>query len=146
ANPGEQPRALEKVASGGELSRIALALRTALGSSGPAVPGGGPGRTLVFDEIDAGIGGRVAETVGRRLKQLASRFQVLCVTHLPQIASFADHHLFVEKKETGGRATVVVRELAGEERTHEIGRMLSGERVTTEALQHARQLLKMAGE
>jgi DNA repair protein RecN (Recombination protein N) len=143
ANPGEEPRPLDKVASGGELSRIALALRTAMGK--PASAGSaGPARTLVFDEVDAGIGGRVAETVGRRLKQLATQYQVLCVTHLPQIASFADHHFFVEKKESGGRVTASVRELDPSERTREIGRMLSGEKVTPEALRHAEQMLKLA--
>lgn len=144
ANPGEEPRPLERVASGGELSRIALALRTAVSEA--ARPASSPGvpRTLVFDEVDSGIGGRAAETVGRRLKQLAARYQVLCVTHLPQIASFADHHLYVEKQEAGGRAAAWVRELSGEARVREIGRMLSGERLTREALRHAEQMLKMA--
>ncbi len=142
ANPGEEPRPLEKVASGGELSRIALALRTCIGAV--ARSGASQARTLVFDEVDSGIGGRVAETVGRRLKQLAAQYQVLCVTHLPQIASFADHHYYVEKQESGGRAFASVRELDEAERAREIGRMLSGERVTPEALRHAERLLKMA--
>lgn len=142
ANPGEEPKPLEKVASGGELSRIALALRTSIGAA--ARPGGGRARTLVFDEVDAGIGGRVAETVGRRLKQLAGQHQVLGVTHLPQIASFADHHYFVEKRESGGRVVASVRELDDQERAREIGRMLSGERVTPEALRHAERMLRMA--
>lgn len=145
-NPGEEPRPLEKVASGGELSRIALALRTVVAGSDTHRPLSGAPRTLVFDEVDAGIGGRAAETVGRRLKQLAALHQVLCVTHLPQIASFADHHFYVEKHETGGRTSASIRELTGEARTREIGRMLSGERLTTEALRHAEQLLKMARE
>jgi len=144
ANPGEEPRPLEKVASGGELSRVALALRTAIGSA--ASLGEGSARTLVFDEVDAGIGGRAAEMVGRRLKQLAARHQVLCVTHLPQIASFADHHFCVEKQEIQGRVSTTIRELSGEARTREIGRMLSGERLTREALRHAEQLLRMAAE
>lgn len=143
ANPGEAPRPLERVASGGELSRIALALRTAMGTAARSRTGA-PARTLVFDEVDAGIGGRVAETVGRRLKQLAGHYQVLCVTHLPQIASFADHHYFVEKTEVGGRVAASVRELDPDERTREIGRMLSGEKVTPAALRHAEQMLKMA--
>jgi DNA repair protein RecN (Recombination protein N) len=143
ANPGEEPRPLQRVASGGELSRIALALRTAMGTAVRA-GAGGPARTLVFDEVDAGIGGRVAETVGRRLKQLAGHYQVLCVTHLPQIASFADHHYFVEKTEAGGRVSASVRELDPAERTWEIGRMLSGEKVTPAALRHAEQMLRMA--
>jgi len=141
-NLGEEPRPLEKVASGGELSRVALALKTCIAGKGRqgAVP-----RTLVFDEVDAGIGGRAAETVGRRLKQLGTANQVLCVTHLPQIAGFGDHHFYVEKREAGERTIAVIEELAGEARTREIGRMLSGERVTLEALKHAEQLLK-AGE
>jgi len=142
-NPGEEPKPLEKVASGGEISRIALALKTCA-----AVPGRGAGqtvpRTLVFDEVDAGIGGRAAEVVGRRLKQLAAADQVLCVTHLPQIAGFADHHYYVEKKESGGRASAAVIELQGEARTREIGRMLSGEKVTPEALKHAEKLIRMS--
>ncbi len=100
----------------------------------------------MFDEIDAGIGGRAAETVGRRLKQLAASSQVLCVTHLAQSASFADHHYSVEKKEAAGRTVAVIEELSGESRTREIGRMLSGERLTREALKHAEQLLKIGAE
>jgi DNA repair protein RecN (Recombination protein N) len=144
-NLGEEPRPLEKVASGGEISRIALALKTCIAA--PKRPGRvwAP-RTLVFDEVDAGIGGRAAETVGRRLKQLAASCQVLCVTHLPQVAGFADHHFLVEKKEAGGRTVAVIEELEGEARTREIGRMLSGERLTREALKHAEQLLKTGAE
>jgi len=138
-NPGETPRPLEKVASGGELSRIALALKTC--ASGAAVAD--PPRTLVFDEVDAGIGGRAAEVVGRRLKQLAASHQVLCVTHLPQIAGFADHHYFVEKQMTGRRTAASIRKLKAAERVHEIGRMLSGEKVTPEALRHAESLIRI---
>ncbi len=140
-NPGEEPRPLDKVASGGELSRIALALKTAI--AGKARPSGVP-RTLVFDEVDAGVGGSAAETVGRRLKQLAGASQVLCVTHLPQIAGFADHHYSVAKRATKGRTVAVVDELSAEERTREIGRMLSGQELTDEALLHAEKLLRMA--
>ena len=139
ANAGEEPRALEKVASGGELSRIALALKTGAG----AAPTAGVPRTLVFDEVDAGIGGGVAEAVGRRLKRLAAGHQVLCVTHLAQVAGFADHHYSVEKREVGGRTVAEVEELVGEARTREIGRMLSGQRVTPEALLQAEQLIKL---
>ena len=140
-NLGEEPRPLEKVASGGEISRIALALKTCL-----TPPRDAPMRTLVFDEVDAGIGGGVAEGVGRRLKQLAASNQVLCVTHLAQIASFADHHYSVEKRENRGRTVAAVEELQGEARTREIGRMLSGQRLTPEALKHAEQLIRMSGE
>ena len=141
-NVGEEPRPLEKIASGGEVSRLALALKTCI--AGPR-HGAAP-RTLVFDEVDAGIGGRAAETVGRRLKQLGAAAQVLCVTHLPQIAGFADHHFSVEKKESNGRTVASIEELVGDGRTREIARMLSGERLTREALKHAEQLLKTGAE
>lgn len=143
-NPGEEPRPLEKVASGGEVSRIALALKSCAAVQAPA-GGAAPGRTLVFDEVDAGIGGRAAEAVGRRLKLLSKSHQVLCVTHLPQIAGFADHHFFVEKAEVKGRTAASLRELVGEARTREIGRMLSGEKLTPEALRHAEKLIEMCG-
>lgn len=143
-NVGEEPKPLDKIASGGEISRIALALKTCTAPTRPsrsATP-----RTLVFDEVDAGVGGSAAESVGRRLKRLAASSQVLCVTHLPQIAGFADHHYYVEKRAAKGRTFASIEELSPEERTREIGRMLSGERVTPEALRHAEQLLKMAAE
>ena len=97
----------------------------------------------MFDEIDSGIGGGVAEAVGRRLKKLAAHNQVLCVTHLAQVAGFADHHYFVEKREVKGRTVAEIEELTGEARTREIGRMLSGQKVTPEALKHAQQLIKL---
>ncbi len=116
ANPGEPLGPVEEIASGGELSRVMLALKTTIeaGMSGRArdktEPRAESGqRTLVFDEVDSGIGGRAAEAVGKKLKQLARTKQVLCVTHLPQIASFADHHYLIEKKESGGRAKTSVR-------------------------------------
>jgi DNA repair protein RecN (Recombination protein N) len=135
ANPGEEPRPLEKVASGGELSRIALALKTCMAASGA-------GRTLVFDEVDAGVGGRAAEGIGRRLQKLAASDQVLCVTHLAQIAGFADHHYVVEKRESQGRTVASVEELDRAGRVREIGRMLSGEMLTSEALKHAERLIE----
>ncbi len=98
----------------------------------------------VFDEVDAGIGGGVAEGVGRRLKKLAVNSQVLCVTHLAQIACFADHHYVVEKREQKGRTVATVEELDDTARTQEIGRMLSGQRVTSEALKHAERLIAMS--
>ncbi len=143
-NPGEHPRPLESVASGGEISRIALALKSCIASAAEA--GRQTPRTLVFDEVDAGIGGAAAETVGRRLKQLAGSHQVLCVTHLPQIAGFADHHYAVSKRELRGRTAAAIEELDPAARTREIGRMLSGQRLTPEALRHAEQLLKMAAD
>jgi DNA repair protein RecN (Recombination protein N) len=101
-------------------------------------------RTLVFDEVDAGVGGGAAEGVGRRLKKLSTASQVLCVTHLPQIASFADHHYRVEKQESNGRTVALVEELDPAARTREIGRMLSGQKLTPEALKNAEQLIKMS--
>jgi DNA repair protein RecN (Recombination protein N) len=144
-NPGEEPKPLEKIASGGELSRVALALKTCTGPRSASAPGASP-LTLVFDEIDAGVGGSAAEAVGRRLKKLSRGSQVICVTHLPQIAGFADHHYSVEKHTVKGRTTAAVEELTPEARTREIGRMLSGERVTPEALRHAEQLIKLGVE
>ena len=140
ANVGEEPRPLDKVASGGELSRIALALKTSVGRAARANT---VQRTLVFDEIDSGIGGGVAEAVGRRLKKLSAGSQVLCVTHLAQVAGFADHHYFVEKREVKGRTVAEIEELSGAARTREIGRMLSGQRVTPEALKQAEHLIKV---
>ena len=143
-NPGEPPRALAQVASGGELSRITLALKTCLTNSRkPGAPRSAPS-TLVFDEIDAGIGGRAADAVGRRLRELAQSYQVLCVTHLPQIAGFADHHYFVDKQVKAGRTVVAVAELDADARIAELARMISGAEVTDDALRHARQLLRAA--
>lgn len=140
ANVGEEPRPLDKVASGGEMSRVALSLKTctmrAAGSSKRAA------RTLVFDEVDAGIGGGAADAVGRKLKKLAGAEQVLCVTHLAQVASYADHHYFVDKRSERGRTYTTIEELDRARRTQEIGRMLSGELLTPEALKHAEQMIK----
>lgn len=140
-NQGEELKPLEKIASGGELSRVALALKTC--TAPPARKKEIP-HTLVFDEVDAGVGGSAAVSVGRRLKRLATTAQVLCVTHLPQIAGFGDHHYFVEKHSERGRTVASIQELEGAARTREIGRMLSGERITPEALRHAEQLIRMA--
>jgi DNA repair protein RecN (Recombination protein N) len=143
-NVGEEPKPLDKIASGGEISRVALALKTCTAPAKP--PKNAAHRTLVFDEVDAGVGGSAAEAVGRRLKRLAATSQVLCVTHLPQIAGFADHHYSVEKHSAKGRTYASIEELTPEQRTREIGRMLSGERVTPEALRHAEQLMKLSSE
>jgi DNA repair protein RecN (Recombination protein N) len=135
ANPGEEVQPLEKVASGGELSRVMLALRTVLAVDRPQ-------KTLVFDEVDAGIGGKAAETVGQKLKELSSRYQVLCVTHLAQIAAFADHQYRIEKVVTDGRTVTRVDALSGEARVEELVRMMSGSRVTHAAREHVKELLK----
>ena len=142
ANRGEEPKPMDRIASGGELSRIALALKTCL--VGSKTPSGESQRTLVFDEIDTGIGGRAAEGVARRLKKLAQDNQVLCVTHLAQIACFADHHYRVGKSEHAGRTVTEVDELSSKASTEEIGRMLSGQRLTPEALRNAEQLIRAA--
>lgn len=147
-NPGEELRAMEKIASGGEISRLMLALKTVVGQarvnrSVRGSRGGAP--TFIFDEVDTGIGGRVAESVGQRLKRLARDAQVLCVTHLAQIASFADHHFYVEKSARGGRTVTTVRPLEGEkERAEELARMLSGSQITDAALKHAATMLRQA--
>ena len=146
-NAGEEPRLLERVASGGELSRIALALKTCLvepRNAGSRNSKASVVRTLVFDEIDSGIGGRAAEGVARRLKALAAENQVLCVTHLAQIACFADHHYRVGKFEREGRTVAEIEELDGASSVEEIGRMLSGQKLTPEALRHAAELQRAA--
>jgi DNA repair protein RecN (Recombination protein N) len=140
-NPGEELRPIDRVASGGEISRLMLALKTVIAMT--AGNANGQVRTLVFDEVDAGIGGRVADSVGKRLKRLARDNQVLSVTHLPQIACFADHHYSVEKTECGGRTFASVQYLATErQRASELARMLSGRRVTEAVLEHASTMLK----
>jgi DNA repair protein RecN (Recombination protein N) len=136
-NAGEEPRPIDKIASGGELSRLALALKTCAGSKPGSIA-----RMLVFDEVDTGVGGATADAVGRRLKKLAAGEQVICVTHLAQIAGFADVHFKVEKRETKGRTVTTMEELTPDARTREIGRMLSGQRVTEEALKQAEQLIR----
>ena len=142
-NPGEPLKPVEQIASGGELSRVMLALKATIEAGKKSK--GGMQRTLVFDEIDTGIGGRAAEAVGKKLKSLARANQVLCITHLPQIASFADHHYLIEKREAAGRTKTLVRALTPAEQTEEIARMLSGEKLTETSRQHAEQLLKANG-
>lgn len=137
ANPGEPSRPLAKTASGGELSRVMLALHG-------VVDGAADGRVLVFDEVDAGIGGAVADAVGRRLARLARRHQVLCVTHLPQVAAYADRHFAVSKGVAGGRTEARVGALAGEERVTELARMLGGRATTAASKRHASELLEAA--
>ena len=140
-NPGEPMHPLEKIASGGELSRVMLALKASVESGSRKKTTAGQ-RTLIFDEIDTGIGGRAAEAVGKKLKALSRTNQVVCVTHLPQIATFADHHYLIEKKRAGDRTRTTVRPITGNERTEEIARMLSGAKVTETSLKHAEQMLK----
>jgi DNA repair protein RecN (Recombination protein N) len=134
ANPGEELKSLRKVASGGELSRIMLTLKGAL-SAQDQVP------VMVFDEIDVGIGGRIAEAVGRKLADIAQKRQVICITHLAQIARFADTHFLVTKSTQAGRTVTRIAQLSQAERVDEIARMLTGTEVTKTALAHARELL-----
>ena len=149
-NPGEPLKALDKIASGGEMSRVLLALKVSVEESANASAKGKHKtqlpRTLVFDEIDIGIGGSAAEAVGQKLKTLARGQQVLCITHLPQIAAFADQHFRIEKQEHGGRTTTSVLHLSSEQRRQEIARMLSGAKVTETSLKHADQMLKSSAQ
>ncbi len=145
-NAGEPLKPLTEIASGGEMSRVMLALKVAVEESSAKTGKGLASkkltpRTLVFDEIDIGIGGRAAEAVGQKLKSLARAQQVLCVTHLPQIAAFADQHLAVEKREEHGRTRTQIRVLDDRARNYEVARMLSGAKVTDTSLQHAAQMI-----
>jgi DNA repair protein RecN (Recombination protein N) len=144
-NPGEPLKPLDKIASGGEMSRVLLALKVSVEAASSAVKNKKKmplPRTLVFDEIDIGIGGSAAEAVGQKLKTLARGQQVLCITHLPQIAAFADQHFLIEKQLQLGRTRTGIRQLSNEERRQEIARMLSGAQVTETSLKHAEQMLK----
>ena len=137
-NPGQPPRALAKVASGGELSRLSLAVQVA--TSGQET------RCMVFDEVDSGIGGAVAEIVGRELRALGERGQVLCVTHLPQVASQGHQHLRVTKLTDGKTTRTSLTELSDQDRIEELARMLGGVDVTSKAREHAREMLQVAGK
>lgn len=136
-NPGEELRPLARIASGGELSRILLALESVATLDAR-------GQTLVFDEVDAGIGGRVAEVVGRKLRAMAERHQVVCVTHLPQIASMADTHYVVRKRTERGRTVTELQRVENGDRVEEVARMLGGETVTDTARKHAREMVKQS--
>ena len=135
ANVGEQVKPLARVASGGEASRLMLVLKTV--ANGSQFP-----RTIVFDEIDTGIGGRVSEAVGLKLKKLSQTNQVLCVTHQPQIARFADSHLVVQKEALKNRTQVSIGKLDRAGRIEELARMLTGAEITDSARRHAKELLK----
>ena len=136
-NPGQPFRPLAKVVSGGELSRISLSLQVLVATS-LRVP------TLIFDEVDVGIGGRVAEIVGRLLRQLGQRWQVLCVTHLPQVAAQGHHHLLVQKHSNGETTHTVIRSLLADERVGEIARLLGGVAITQQTLAHAQEIIALA--
>ena len=138
ANPGEPARPLGRAASGGELSRVMLALHVVL-------EGERSGRTLVFDEVDAGVSGAVAQAVGARLARLARRRQVLCVTHLPQVAAFADGHYHVGKRVLAGRTHTEIVRIDGDSRVDELARMLGGRQAGAAARENAMELLAEAG-
>lgn len=135
-NLGESLKKLKDVASGGEISRIMLALKTVLADA-DAIP------VLIFDEIDSGISGRIARIVGQNLKALAKKHQVICITHLPQIASLGDHHLFVQKITKDDRSTTTIQALQDEERIHEIAKLLGGETITETTIQSAKELIQV---
>lgn len=137
ANPGQPPRALNKVVSGGELSRISLAIEVATAKIN-GIP------TLVFDEVDAGVGGGVAEIVGRRLNELAQHRQILCVTHLPQVAAQGQHHWTVQKHASDGRTRTNIHVLSNTDRVEEVARMLGGMTITAQTLAHAKEMLQHA--
>src|SRR3989442_799475 len=151
-NPGEDLRPLARIVSGGELSRIMLAIKTLTATSRHGFsdasdrPPSASAPGLIFDEVDAGIGGRVADVVGRTLRTLGSAFQVLCITHLPQIASYADTHFEIEKRVERGRTKTTVRRLDADGRVDELARMLGGEAITDGLRQSAREMLKAKGE
>src|SRR5713226_4632565 len=134
-NPGEPVKPLAKIASGGELSRLMLAIKSLVLSQGD-IP------TLLFDEVDAGIGGRVAEIVGKKLKQVAQSHQVVCVTHLPQIAALADSHYVVRKEVARGRTYTEVKKLHEKDRVAEVARMLGGVKITEKAIRHAEEMVR----
>ena len=134
ANVGEDPRPLARIASGGELSRVMLAIRTLAAA-------GAPGKTLIFDEIDAGIGGRVADVVGKKLRAIGESFQVLCITHLPQIAAAGHAHFQISKSVADGRTQTRVVRLNESERVEELARMIGGAAPTDASRAAARELL-----
>ncbi|BDZ30788.1 DNA repair protein RecN [Lactiplantibacillus sp. WILCCON 0030] len=138
-NPGERMRPLAKIASGGELSRMMLALKTIFSESQGIT-------SIIFDEVDTGVSGRVAQAIAEKISGIAKFSQVLCITHLPQVAAMADHHYFIAKKITGRRTKTSVTKLAQPDRVQELARMLAGTKVTKLSLEHAEELLRLAGE
>ncbi len=134
-NVGEALKPLASIASGGELSRVVLALKALLAKTDSV-------ETVVFDEVDAGIGGGVAEVVGKKLADLANHHQVICITHLPQIAKFGDQHYRISKQVVKGRTRTSIDQLSDEDRYKEIARMLGGEKITQATLEHAREMLE----
>jgi DNA repair protein RecN (Recombination protein N) len=133
-NRGEELKPLARIASGGELSRIVLAMKKVLAGSGSV-------GTIIFDEVDSGIGGAIAEIVGEKLRDVSEHYQVICITHLPQIACFANRHFLVAKEETAEHTKTTIHSLSKAERLDEIARMLAGVELTEKAREHAREML-----
>ncbi|KRL83774.1 DNA repair protein [Ligilactobacillus apodemi DSM 16634 = JCM 16172] len=131
--------ALARIASGGELSRIMLALKTIFAKNKGVT-------SIIFDEVDTGVSGRVAQAIAEKISQIADNSQVLCITHLPQVAAVAEHHYFIAKHVTAGRTETTLTILDTKERVEELARMLSGAEITTLTLEHAEELLKMANK
>jgi len=137
-NPGEDLRPLARIASGGELSRVMLAMKTLASTDAP-------GKTLIFDEVDSGIGGVVADVVGGRLRMLGGEFQVLCITHLPQIAAYGTTHYRIAKSIRGTRTVTEMKKLSAREREDELARMIAGAEVSASVRASAREMLKRKG-
>ena len=139
SNVGEEPKPLAKIASGGELSRVMLSIKNVLAQKDRV-------GTAVFDEIDTGVSGKAAQKIGQKLQEVSHNRQVICVTHLAQVAVYADHHLLIEKAEQDGRTFTTIKPLEGRGRVEEIARMISGENLTETAIQNAREMLALANE
>lgn len=133
-NPGEDPKPISETASGGELSRLILAIKSATAETENV-------STIIFDEADAGIGGQTAEKTGEKIKKISSKSQIICITHLPQIAKFSDHHYFISKNVENNRTKTSIKTLSRDEKIQEIARMISGEKITTKTLEHAREMI-----
>ena len=136
-NPGELPKPLAKIASGGEISRVMLAIKNVMASEDEV-------GTLIFDEVDTGVSGRAAQKIGRKLKQVAEHRQVICVTHLAQVAAYGDHHLLIQKEVRGDRTYTNVLPLTQRQRVEELARIIGGENITEISLQNAREMLTLA--
>ena len=138
-NVGEPPKSLPKIASGGELSRMMLALKTIFSSSNGIT-------SIIFDEVDTGVSGRVAQAIAEKISAISSNSQVLCISHLPQVAAMADQHYFIKKQVEHDRTFTTINEIVDEERVEEVSRMMSGAEITETTLKHARELIEMANE
>ena len=137
SNAGEEPKPLAKIASGGELSRVMLSIKNVLAEKDQIA-------TAIFDEIDTGVSGKAAQKIGQKLSEVSRNRQVICVTHLAQVAVFADHHLLIHKQEEQGRTFTRIALLSEEQRVEEIARMISGDNLTDTAMENAKEMLTLA--